>query len=113
MSKNTNDLSALNVNPDDNPKLATLKTRINGKNADINVYEDHLTWKLEKGMTVSFRERGKEQVLFYRAVTGLDVHKSGLTSYTLKVITAGNSIEVRASKDEIDTLKNFIQSKLA
>ena len=101
--------------------LMEFKSRIEGKNAEVAIYSDHIEWLAGKGMSggklsaafltgglslaatgVRKRRAGSEMIPI-KAVSSVTTEKDGMRHYIVKVVTTGNTIGFRCPKSEAET----------
>lgn len=84
--------------------LMTFKSRIAGKNADVNIYADRIEW----GHQTRFTKSRSDEMIPVRSISSVTSGKDGLTNYKVSVITAGNTIDFRTSRNLADQAKNLL-----
>lgn len=98
-------------------------SHIDGKNAKVAIYPDRIEWEREGRITATrvltgaalitgARKGGSTEMIPMRAVTSVTTRKDGLRNYAVSIITAGNTIDLRVSKDEAERVKAAIIAQM-
>lgn len=96
--------------------LMEFTSHIAGKNARVAIHPDRIEWEREGRITAtralggalltgSLRKGGATEMMPIRAITSVTTRKDGLRNYAVSVIAAGNTIDMRVSKDEAEQIK--------
>ena len=101
--------------------LLQFKSHVEGKNADVTIWPDRIEWaQLGKvtmtrltaaavtGGKVGMRKGSDTNVLPIRAVQGVSTHRAGIGYTTVEVVSAGDRVGFRISKDLADQVKETI-----
>lgn len=99
--------------------LMEFTSHIAGKNARVAIYPDRIEWEQQGRITAtralggalltgSIRKGGGTEMMPIRAITSVTTRKDGLRNYAVSVIAAGNTIDMRVSKDEAEQIKATI-----
>ena len=99
--------------------LMTFTSHIAGKNATVEIHEDRIEWerqgkvsalKLATGaaLVTGARKGGSTEMIPIRHITSVTTRKDGLRNHAVSIATAGNTIDMRVSKDEADQIKATI-----
>lgn len=101
---------------DDHP-LLQFRSHVEGKNAEVTLWPDRIEWARQgtrRGLSgkaligtaglsalASFsRNGGDTNVVPIRAIQGVTTHRGGLGYTTVEVMTSGDRVSFRVSKDE-------------
>ena len=104
--------------------LLTFTSHISGKNATVHVFPDRVEWEWPGRVTLtralggsmltgSVRKGASTQMIPIRAITSVTSQKDGLRNWRVSIITSGNTIAMRVSKDEADRLKGTLLNLMA
>lgn len=104
--------------------LMEFTSHIAGKNAKVAIYPDRIEWEQQGRVTAtralggalltgSLRKGGGTEMMPIRAITSVTTRKDGLRNYAVSVIAAGNTIDMRVSKDEAEKIKATIMELMA
>lgn len=96
--------------------LMEFTSHIAGKNAQVAIYPDRIEWEQQGRITAtralggalltgSLRKGGATETIPVRAITSVTTKKDGLRNHAVSVITSGNSIDMRVSKDEAEQIR--------
>lgn len=96
--------------------LMTFTSHIAGKNAEVEIHEDRIEWtqqgkisalKIATGaaLVAGARKGGGSEMIPIRAITSVTTRKDGLRNHAVSIITAGNTIDMRVSKEEAERIK--------
>lgn len=99
--------------------LLQFTSHIAGRNAKVAIYPDRIEWEQEGRVTMtralggalvtgSLRKGGASEVIPIRAITSVTTKKDGLRNWAVSIITSGNSIDMRVSKDEATQVKDTL-----
>lgn len=99
--------------------LMTFTSHIAGKNATVQIHPDRIEWETKGRMTATRvmtgavllgagRKGGSTEMIPIRAITSITTKKDGLTNWAVSIITGGNSIDMRVSKAEAQTVKDTV-----
>lgn len=97
----------------------TFTSHIAGKNATVEIHEDRIEWQQQgkvsamKVMTgaalvAGVRKGGSSEMIPIRHITSVTTRKDGLRNYAVSIVTAGNTIDMRVSKDEAERVKSTV-----
>lgn len=87
--------------PSPDEPLMQLKSRIEGRNADVSIYADRVEWDRR-------RLTGKaSEMIPLKSITSVTVERDGLRQ-KLKVICGGNTIELRCGRGDADQAKKLL-----
>lgn len=100
--------------------LMTFTSHIAGKNARVSIYSDRIEWEREGRITATrvltgaalaghARKGGSSEMIPMRAITSVTTKKDGLRNWAVSIITAGNTIDMRVSKEEAEQIKSTVQ----
>lgn len=102
--------------------LFSFKSRIAGRNATVEIHEDRIEWIRTGhsipailwtfGLILLVTPRAHTEMIPLRMVTSISSAPSGLLNDELRVSTATNTINLRASKANASRAKDIIQSRL-
>ncbi len=81
------------------------KSRIAGKNSDVEIYRDRIEWYQHSSIT---RSRKGSEMIPVRSISSVTTRKDGLVFAEVSVITSGNSIDFRVSKPEAKEIAELI-----
>lgn len=99
----------------------TFESHIDGKNATVSIYPDRIEWEQKGRMTVTRlvttgglagRKGGGTEMILMRAITSVTTKKDRLRNHAVSIVTAGNTIDMRVSKDEAERIKATILAHL-
>lgn len=104
--------------------LMQFTSHIAGKNAKVAIYPDRIEWEREGRVTMtralggalvtgSLRKGGASEMIPVRAITSVTTKKDGLRNWAVQIITSGNTIDMRVSKDEADQIKSTLMRLMA
>jgi hypothetical protein len=99
--------------------LMTFTSHIAGKNAQVAVYEDRIEWEQQGRITATrvltgaalvtgARKGGSSEMIPIKAITSVTTRKNGLRNWAVSIVTAGNTIDMRVSKDEAEKVKSTV-----
>lgn len=98
--------------------LMKFTSHIAGKNASVSIYEDRIEWEQKGRMTatrvltgaalVVGRKGGGTEMIPIRQITSVTTRKDGLTNWAVRVITSGNTVDMRVSKAEAEQVKTTL-----
>lgn len=99
--------------------LMQFTSHIHGKNAKVAIYPDRIEWEQAGRITATrvltgaalvtgARKGGSTEMIPIKAITSVTTRKDGLRNYAVSVITAGNTVDMRVSKDEADRIKSTL-----
>jgi hypothetical protein len=100
--------------------LMEFTSHIAGKNAKVAVYTDRIEWSQQGRITATrvltgaalvtgARKGGGTEMIPIRAITSISTRKDGLRNWAVSIITGGNTIDMRVSKEEAEQLKGTVQ----
>lgn len=108
----------------DHKPLLTFVSHIDGKNATVSVYPDRIEWdrkggvsgaKLAAGaltMGLSLAATGVKsgkgagtEMIPVKSMSSVTTEKDGMRWWKVRIITAGNTIDFRVSKEEAESVK--------
>lgn len=99
--------------------LMTFTSHISGKNATVSIYDDRIEWE-QKGrvtatrvltgaaLVMGARKGGGTEMIPIRHITSVTTRKDGLTNWAVRVVTSGNTIDMRVSKSEAEQVKGTL-----
>lgn len=96
--------------------LMTFTSHIAGKNATVEVHEDRIEWQQQGrvsaakvltgvALVAGVRKGASTEMIPIRQITSVTTRKDGLRNYAVSIVTAGNTIDMRVSKDEAEQVK--------
>lgn len=96
--------------------LMTFTSHIAGKNATVEIHQDRIEWEQQGRITAtralggalltgSLRKGGSTEMIPIRQITSITTKKDGLRNYAVSIVTPGNTIDMRVSKDEAEQIK--------
>jgi len=98
--------------------LMEFTSHIAGKNAQVAIYDDRIEWEQRGRLTatrvltgaalVTGRKGGSSEMIPIRAITSVTTKKDGLRNHAVSIVTAGNTIDMRVSKEEAEQIKATI-----
>lgn len=99
--------------------LMTFTSHIAGKNATVEIHEDRIEWEQQgrvsaakvltgAALLAGARKGSSTEMIPIRHVTSVTTRKDGLRNYAVSIVTAGNTIDMRVSKDEAARVKDTI-----
>lgn len=99
--------------------LMTFTSHIAGKNATVSIYEDRIEWEQKGRVTATRvltgaalvgmgRKGGSSEMIPIRHITSVTTRKDGLTNWAVRVITSGNTVDMRVSKGEAEQIKGTL-----
>lgn len=99
--------------------LMTFTSHIAGKNAQVAIHQDRIEWEQQGRLTATRvltgaalvghgRKGGGSEMIPIRAITSVTTRKDGLRNHAVSIITAGNTIDMRVSKEEAEQIKATI-----
>lgn len=99
--------------------LMTFTSHIAGKNATVQIHEDRIEWEQQgkvsaakvltgAALVAGVRKGGSTEMIPIRHITSVTTRKDGLRNHAVSIITAGNSIDMRVSKEEAEQIKATI-----
>lgn len=105
--------------------LMTFTSHIDGKNAVVSIYPDRLEWEKPKGLSAGkltagvmtmglslaatgVKSGGANEMIPVKSMTSVTAEKDGLRFWKVSVITSGNTIDFRVSKDEATAIKDTL-----
>ena len=108
--------------PVETAALLTLKSHVDGKNADVEIFPDRIEWARAGGLSASrltaatftfgasliktgVRKGGATEMIPVKAMTSVTSAKDGLRFYKLVVVAAGNTVEFRVDKAGAEAAK--------
>lgn len=97
----------------------TFTSHIAGKNAQVSIYEDRIEWEQQGRITATrvltgaalvtgARKGGSSEMIPIKAITSVTTRKDGLRNWAVSIVTAGNTIDMRVSKDEAERVKSTV-----
>lgn len=97
-------------------ELMRFTSHIRGKNATVTIHPDRIEWEQQGRVTMtralggalvtgSLRKGGATEVIPVKAITSVTTKKDGIRNYAVSVITSGNTLDMRVSKDEAEQVK--------
>lgn len=107
--------------------LMKFTSHIAGKNATVEIHEDRIEWAQEGRARVGLaiataglsaaapglrRRGGRTEMIPIRQITSVTTRKDGLRNYAVSIVTAGNTIDMRVSKDEAQQAKDLITRQM-
>ncbi len=84
--------------------LMTFTSHIAGKNAEVSIYEDRIEWTTRGSMSLTGRH-SQSEMMPIRAITSVTSRRDGMRYHAVSLVTAGNTIDMRVSKDEAEKIK--------
>lgn len=87
--------------------LMEFTSHIAGKNAKVTIHDDRIEWTTPGKLTLSGRQPQSEMIPV-RAITSVSSRRDGLRYHAVSIITAGNTVDMRVSKDEAAKVKDTI-----
>lgn len=108
--------------------LMTFKSHISGKNADVAIFNDRIEWGREgrfsggkaglavmtgglslaaKAGRTSSKGAGTEMIPI-RSISSVTTKKDGLRFWAVSIVTSGNTIDMRVTKEEADQAKGLL-----
>jgi hypothetical protein len=99
--------------------LMTFTSHIAGKNATVEIHEDRIEWQQQgrvsamrvmtgAALLAGARKGGSSEMIPIRHITSVTTKKDGLRNYAVSIVTAGNTIDMRVSKDEAQQVKETV-----
>ena len=99
--------------------LMTFTSHIAGKNATVSIYEDRIEWEQQgkvsalkvatgAALIAGARKGGSSEMIPMKAITSVTTKKDGLRNHAVSIVTAGNTIDMRVSKDEAQRIKDTL-----
>jgi hypothetical protein len=105
--------------------LLTFTSHIDGKNANVSIFSDRLEWEKPKSMSAGkltagimtaglslaatgVKSGGGNEMIPVKSMTSVTAQKDGMRYWKLSVITSGNTIDFRVSKDEAQVIKDTL-----
>lgn len=82
----------------------TFKSRIDGKNADVEIWADRIEWSVTSKVT----RRKDTQMIPLRSVTSIQSGRDGLTNHKVTVHAGAQAIEMRADKGTCEHVKQLV-----
>lgn len=102
--------------------LFTTKSRISGKNADVNIYSDRIEWAQQKSINwwlvlftcglwllVPRGQAGSEMIPTKRISSVITDRKNPLYT-TVTVVASGNTLSMTVNHDEAEDIKRILSS---
>ena len=97
----------------------TFTSHIAGKNAQVSIYEDRIEWEQQGRITATrvltgaalvtgARKGGSSEMIPIKAITSVTTRKDGLRNWAVSIVTAGNTIDMRVSKEEAERVKSTV-----
>lgn len=97
----------------------TFTSHIAGKNATVQIHEDRIEWQQQgkvsalkvatgAALIAGARKGGSSEMIPIRHITSVTTRKDGLRNYAVSIVTAGNTIDMRVSKDEAERVKSTV-----
>lgn len=97
----------------------TFTSHIAGKNATVQIHEDRIEWQQQgkvsalkvatgAALIAGARKGGSSEMIPIRRITSVTTRKDGLRNYAVSIVTAGNTIDMRVSKDEAERVKSTV-----
>lgn len=104
--------------------LMTVTSHIGGKNATVEIHPDRIEWERKGRVTATRvltgaalvgkgRKGGSTEMMPIRAITSVTTKKDGLTQWAVSVIAPGNTLDMRVSKEEAETIKGLLLRLMA
>lgn len=105
--------------------LLTLKSHIDGKNADVGIFPDRIEWAKAGGLSASrltaatftmgasllktgVRKGGGTEMVAVKAMSSVTTAKDGLRYYKLVVVASGNTVEFRVDKADAERARTLL-----
>ena len=99
--------------------LMTFTSHIAGKNATVEIHEDRIEWQQQgkvsaakvltgAALIAGVRKGGSTEMIPIRHITSVTTRKDGLRNHAVSIVTAGNTIDMRVSKDEAQRVKDTV-----
>ena len=105
--------------------LLTFTSHVEGKNAVVAIYSDRLEWEKPKGMSAGkltagvmtfglslaatgVKSGGSNEMIPVKSMTSVTAQKDGMRYWKVTVITSGNTVDFRVSKDEAQAVKDTL-----
>lgn len=94
-------------------------SHIAGKNAKVAIYDDRIEWEQRGRLTATrvltgaalvghVRKGGGTEMIPIRAITSITTKKDGLLNHAVSIITSGNTVDMRVSKEEAARIKDTV-----
>lgn len=105
--------------------LLKLKSHVDGKNADVEIFADRIEWAKVGGVSAGklaaatftgglslaktgVRKGGGTEMIPVRSMASVTTKKDGLRFYKLVVVSTGNTVEFRVDKAEAEAAKTLL-----
>lgn len=105
--------------------LLQFKSHIDGKNADVVVFEDRIEWSRDGRVSLTrmaagaatmgasllktgVRTGGGSEMIPIRSISSVTTKKDGLVNWKVVVITSGNTIEFRVDKSTAEHARTLL-----
>lgn len=105
--------------------LLKLKSHVDGKNADVEIFSDRIEWAKAGGLSATrltaaaftmgaslaatgARKGGGSEMIPVRSMSSVTTQKDGLRFYKLVVVSTGNTVEFRVDKAEAEAAKTLL-----
>jgi hypothetical protein len=96
--------------------LMKFTSHIAGKNATVEIHDDRIEWQQQGGVSAmkvltgaaliaGVRKGGSSEMIPIRHITSVTTRRDGLRNHAVSIVTAGNTIDMRVSKDEAEQIK--------
>lgn len=85
------------------PEL-TFKSKIDGKNADVEIWSDRIEWSVTSTIT----RRRDTQMIPLRSVTSIQSSRDGMTHHKVTVHAGAQAIEMRSDKATCEKVKTLV-----
>lgn len=104
--------------------LMEFTSHVGGKNAKVSIHPDRIEWERAGRITATrvltgaalvtgARKGGGTEMIPIRHITSVTTKKDGLRNWAVSVISAGNSIDLRVSKEEAERIKQTLLRLMA
>lgn len=98
-------------------------SHIRGKNAKVEIHPDRIEWTqagrltatrvLTGAVLVAGRKGGGTEMIPIKAISSISTRKDGLRNWAVSIITGGNTIDMRVSKEEAEQIKATLLNLMA
>lgn len=106
-------------------ELMEFKSHIDGKNADVAIYQDRIEWSRDGRVSLTrvaagaatagasllktgVRKGGGSEMIPIRSISSVTAQKDGLINWKVVVIASGNTIEFRVDKSTANQAKSLL-----
>ena len=96
--------------PDGSEPLLSFKSRIEGKNANVEIWPDRIEWKRRTVVPLGKRDTN---IIPIRMIEGVTTRRPGMRSTQVRVETAGNEVSFAVSKYTADAVKDTLVHLIA